>query len=447
MEKQKELRELQKQRAALAEKMVKFVEKAEEEDRSFTSDERAEWDGMRTEIDGLDDRIDTLKEAIELERSIDEPSNALPPETREYEYDDLGNPVKPKKKSTDQRQDEEQKYLSAFMTMLRSDQPGMVELDQQQRQILRAHVVHETRAQGTVPNSSGGFLIPTTLANRIIETMKAYGGIRQFATVLNTSAGEPINFPTNDDTENEGELVAEHKKVDETELEFGQKTLGAYKYSSKVIRVSIELLQDSAFALDAFITRKFGQRLGRITARHYATGTGNDEPQGLLPAAPVGHTAASAIGIGYVDLLRLKHSVDPAYRNMGGCRWLFNDSTLLMFKEMLDDNGRPLWKPSISDGTPALIDGDPYVVDQGVPSAAAGTVPMAYGDLSEYVVRDVLGFQLHRMVEKYIDYGQIGFLAFMRTDANLMDEAAVRTLKMGTGGAPESAKTSSRKAS
>ena len=269
---------------------------------------------------------------------------------------------------------------------------------------------------------------------RIIETMKAYGGIRQFATVMNTTAGEPINWPTNDDTGNEGELVAEHQEVEETELEFGQKELGAYKYSSKVVRASIEILQDSAFALDSFITRAFGIRLGRVTARHYATGTGNNQPQGLLPAANVGYTAESPTDIGYTDLLRLKHSVDPAYRNMGGCRWVFNDSVLLQFKEMLDNYGRPLWKPSMADGTPALIDGDPFVIDQGCPDPAAGTVPMAFGDLSEFVIRDVLGFTLHRLVEKYINLGQIGFLAFMRTDSDLMDSAAVKTLQMSSNG-------------
>ena len=443
LDKQKELRELKKKRALLAEKMVKLVEKAEQEERAFTDEERTEWDGMRKEIDQFDQRIDLLKEAETLERSLDESLNALPPETREYERDALGNLLKPKKKgSDDQRQEQEQQYTDAFMALLRSDQPGMGELSDEQRKILRSHLVVENRAQGTVPNSSGGFLIPVTLANYIIETMKAYGGIRQFASVISTTAGEVINYPTNDDTGNEGELVAEHAQVGETEFEFGQKQLGAYKYSSKVVRVSLELLQDSAFPLDAFITRKFGQRLGRITARHYATGTGNKQPQGLLPAAPVGHTTSGAI-ITYSDLLRLKHSVDPAYRNTGTCHYLMNDSTLLMFKEMLDDNGRPLWKPSIADGTPATIDGDPYVIDQGVPSVKAGELAMAYGDLSEYVIRDVMGFQLHRLLEKYIDYGQIGFLAFLRSDANLMDSEAVKTLKMsGTEPEPDKANTS-----
>ena len=429
-----ELKRLQEKRAKIADKMAKLVEAAEKEDRGLTSDERTQWDAMRAELETLDQRIADLKEAEELRRSVEVPINPLPSETREYELDDFGNPVKPKKKSPDQRADEEQQYTDAFMALLRSDQPGMIDLSQEQRKLIREHFVPETRAQGTVPKSTGGYLIPTTLAMRIIETMKAYGGIRQFATVMNTTAGETINWPTNDDTGNEGELVAEHAQVDETELEFGQKDLGAYKYSSKVVRVSIEILQDSAFALDSFIVRKFGQRLGRITARHYATGTGDKQPQGLLPAANVGYTAEGSTDIGYTDLLRLKHSVDPAYRNMGGCRWVFNDGVLLQFKEMLDGYGRPLWKPSMADGTPALIDGDPYVIDQGCPDPKAGTVPMAYGDLSEFVIRDVLGFTLHRMIEKYIDYGQIGFLAFMRTDSDLMDSAAVKTLQMADNG-------------
>ncbi|MCW7552141.1 phage major capsid protein [Endozoicomonas gorgoniicola] len=425
-----ELKRLQEKRATIADKMAKLVEVAEKEDRGISSDERGQWNTMRTELEAMDQRIADLKEAIEHRRSVEVPLNPLPAETREYELDDFGNPVMLKKPSKDQRADEAQQYTDAFMALLRSGQPGMLDLDQNQRQILRDHYVKEERAQGVVPSSSGGYLIPTTLSNRIIETMQAYGGIRQFATVMNTTAGEVINWPTNDDTGNEGEIVAEHAKVDEGDLVFGQKALGAYKYSSKVIRVSIELLQDNAFALDSFITRKFGQRLGRITARHYATGTGSGQPQGLLPAASVGHTSSSPTDINYKDLLHLKHSIDPAYRNMASCRWLFNDKVLLQLKEMLDDNNRPLWKPSMADGTPALIDGDPFVIDQGCPDPASDVVTMAYGDLSEFVIRDVLGFTLHRMVEKYIDYGQIGFLAFMRTDSNLMDSEAVKTLKM-----------------
>ena len=422
------LQTLKTQRADLAKSMLQIVESAEQDKRALTTEERKNWDGQRVDLDKLDEQIGIMNEADELARSIAEPVNSLPAETRHY--DDLGFPMQSNKSSSDQRQNEEQKYYDAFIALLRSDQPGMVELTEQQRAILRSNIVTENRAQGIIPATSGGYTVPVMLANRIVDIMKAYGGIRRYATVMNTTAGEVINFPTNDDTGNSGELVAEHAQVTEADFTFGQKPLGAYKYSSKVVRVSIELLQDSAFALDSFITLKFGQRLGRITAKHYATGTGTDQPTGLISASKVGYTAASAAVITYSDLLNLKHSIDPAYREIGNCRWVFNDKTLLMLKEMVDANGRPLWKPSLSDESPAFVDGDPYVIDQGVAVVKAGAVVAAYGDLSEFVIRDVAGFTMHRLVEKYIDYGQIGFLAFMRSDSNLMDSEAVKTMKM-----------------
>ena len=314
---------------------------------------------------------------------------------------------------------------------MRSDEPGMSGLSSEHRQLLRKNVVVEQRAaQATTPGSAGGFLIPTTMVKTILETMKAYGGIRQYATVINTAAGEEMQWPTNDDTGNEGELVGENKQVGETEFVFGQTTLGAYKYSSKIVRISLELLQDSAFGLDQFVARKFGQRLGRITAKHYATGTGVNQPQGLMTAATVGHTGSSATEVTYQDYLRLKHSIDPAYRQSGSGRWVMNDALLLKAKEMLDGNNRPLWKPSMADGSPSLIDSDPYVIDQGVAAPGAGKIALGYGDISEFIVRDVMGLTMHRLIEKYIDYGQIGFLAFLRTTSALMDKEAFKTLKM-----------------
>lgn len=433
-----ELKRLQEKRAQMVTDMEQLVNSAETEDRGFSDDERGRWDSMRTDLEKVDERIANLKETMAQRAAIEQPSNPLPPDTREYELDDFGNPLRPKGGNNGGDDDGEAAYARAFERLLRSDQPGMVDLDQAQRQLMRAHFIPENRAQGTTPATAGGYLIPTTMANIIKETMQAYGGILGVANVINTSAGETLQYPTNDDTANEGELVAEHAQVTETEFEFGQETLGAYKYSSKVVRVSIELLQDSAFALDSFIARKFGQRLGRITSKHYAIGTGNNQPHGLMTSATVGFNGTSGTEIPYADWLRLKHSVDPAYRNSRSCRWVMNDKTLLLAKEMLDANGRPLWKPSMADGSPSLIDGEPYIIDQGVAVPKAGAIALGYGDCGEFTIRMVLGFTLHRLVEKYIDYGQIGFLAFMRTDSGLMDKSAFKTLRMkpASSGAP-----------
>ncbi|MCP5011983.1 MAG: phage major capsid protein, partial [Aestuariibacter sp.] len=200
---------------------------------------------------------------------------------------------------------------------------------------------------------------------------------------------------------------------------FSELVLDAYKYTSKIIRVSVELMQDSAFDLNAYIASALGERLGRATAAHFATGTGSSQPNGLMTAATSAFTAASATALTRAELVALKHSVDPAYR--ANAKFVFNDTTLLALKGLVDGDGRPLWQPAIADAVPATIDGDRYVIDQGVASIATGVRSVGYGDMSKYIIRRVKGFTLVRLVERYADYHQVGFVAFMRTDADLLD--------------------------
>ena len=426
-----ELAGLKRQRAECAQAMRAICDLTEKESRGFNDDERSKWNGHREDIDKLDVRIADLEDMVALEaRLSDDTMNALPGESRSFEQGSDGRPqyLEGKGGGDDDEDDGgDAAYRDAFSSMLRCTEPGLATLSAEQRSVLTAGRV-QVRAGAVGTPTAGGYLVPETMGGRIVETMKAYGGIRQFANVISTSAGEAINFPTNDDTDNKAEIVDENQDVGETDFIFGQVSIGAYKYSSKVVRISMELLQDSAFGVENFIAVQFGKRFGRGTSAHYATGTGTKQPHGLATDAQSGHTSASGTKVVYKDLLGLKHSVDPAYR--GAARWVFNDKTLLMLKEQEDGQGRPLWKPAVSGDAPDLIDGDPYVIDQGMPEPAAGATSVAYGDLSEFLIRDVLGFQLMRLFERYAEFGQVGFVGFMRTDSALMDKAAVKVLTM-----------------
>ena len=431
-----ELAGLQKRRNDIAQAMKTMVTTAEKEDRGLTEEERSKWDSMKADIESLDVRMADVTEALDLERSLNETDNPLPVENRSYETDGDGVPSAFKEqrgsKSCDQQKEQEARYHESFCRLLRSVEPGMSGLRTEDQVTLREYFVQESRAMSSGSGAAGGYLVPETMGNQIIETMQAFGGIRQFATVMSTASGESIAYPTNDDTSNLAVIVKESTDAGESDVTFGQAKLGAYKYSTKVVRVPMELLQDSAFSIDAFIARKFGQRLGRGTAKHYATGSGTNEPWGLATASDIGHTAANGTAITYAELLKLKHSVDPAYR--GNARWAFNDKFLLLLKELSDVNDRPLWQPAIAAGAPDLIDGNPFVIDQGIDEPAAGKIAAVYGDFSEFVIRDVLGITMMRLYERYAEFGQVGFIAFMRTDSNLMDKAAVKSLQMGTTG-------------
>ena len=301
---------------------------------------------------------------------------------------------------------------------------GFENLNAEQRQLL-----NEMRAQGTNPNSAGGFTVPTEFRNRVTETMSQFGGVANIATVFTTESGAPIQWPTTNGTAEEGEMIAENTPAGEQDMSFGSASLGAKMMTSKIVRISNSLLRDSGVAIEPLIAKRLGSRLGRGEAKQLilGDGTGNNI-FGLLAQALTGSTAATQTAVSYAELLALKHSVDPAYRY--NPYWLFNDKSLLAIKLMKDTTGRPLWLPDVAGGTPATFDADKYQIDQAMPDIAAGKAAIAYGDFSALQIRRVNYMELKRLVEKYAEFDQTAFLMFHRFDALLEDKAAVKLLKM-----------------
>lgn len=405
-----ELKKIKEERADVVGQMHSMVEKSEDEKRGFTSEETDQWSQMSDSITEFDGRIEKVERSESLMGQLDQ-----------YNSDTSFKPNLDGQ--SEQKDDSVDERSAAFGALIRSIDGGTSGLNQDQRQVLS-----EMRAQSVGTTTAGGYTVPEGFESMIIESMAAFGGISGAANILTTSTGNDLPFITNDDTSNSGALLAENTQDAEQDLTFGQITLGAYKYTSKIIRVSNELIQDNAVNLEQYIAGKFGERLGRITATHYATGTGSAQPNGLMTGATVGKTAASATALTYNELLDLKHSVDPAYR--GGAQWAFNDATFLAIKKLVDSQNRPLWMPDYVSGAAGTIDGDTFFVDQGIATMAIDALAVAYGDMDKYQIRMVQGFQMVRLVERYADFHQVGFLAFMRTDADLLDVAAVKTLKM-----------------
>ena len=412
-----DIKRLEEQRGTAVTAMHALVAKAETEDRGLTAEERSTWDAQNTDIESLDSRIADAKLASTNFAEMDEAVRSLPAASGREE------------ERTGEQADQNS-YDEVFDKFCRF---GSTELNSEERTILRQGAVKlgkEERAQSVGTTTAGGFTVPEGFSGFIEDALLQFSGIRNAATVLPTATGATLPFPTNDDTGNAGALLAENTQDSEQDLTFGEMQLGAYKYTSKIIRVSVELMQDSAFNMDAYIGGKFGERLGRATSAHYATGTGTGQPNGLMTAATIGKTAALNSAITYLEMLDLKHSVDPAYRM--SAKWAFNDSTLKALKQLLDADGRPLWSPSIDSDVGATLDGDGYVIDQGIASIGSATLVAAYGDLSKYLIRDVKGFTMVRLAERYADFHQLGFIAFMRSDADLLDAGTnpVKTLKM-----------------
>lgn len=317
----------------------------------------------------------------------------------------------------------ETRYLEAFDAYLRR---GIGALSHEQRTLLDHR--EETRAQSAGTTTAGGYTVPPGFLVRITETLKAFGGIMNIAEVITTDTGQPLQWPTFDGTAQVGQILSENTAETALDMTFGQKTLGAYTYSSRFVQVSVQLLQDTAFNLDSWVPRQLGIRIGRAVATHLATGSGTGQPEGLMTNAAVGKLGVTGqtLTVIYDDLVDTIHSVDPAYRP--NARWVMNDSSLKAVRKLKDSQGRPLWEPSLQAGMPDMLLGYPVTVDQGVAVMAANAKSIGFGDVRQaFIVRQVSGGQVLRLAERFADALQVGYLGFLRLDAKPNDSAAFRT--------------------
>ncbi len=369
----------------------------------LTNEEGQKLDELKVDIDALDSRISHEEEALRLE-------------AHRLSDENLGENLKNKTADPTAKG-----LLNKWM---RGGDNALTAEDWQ----------HIQNTMSTTTDSQGGYTVESEVASSVLDALKEYGGMREACTVIRTDQGNPMNWPTSDGTSEVGEIVAENVAVSGQDVSFGTKGIPVYKYSSKVVAVPIELLQDTTIKMDSFVNTRCVTRVGRITNAHFTVGTGSNQPPGMIGAVSVGCTAAAAAAIAYTELTELEHSVDPAYRKSGSCRWMFSDTVLKMLKDLTDSQNRPLWLPDIAGNAPATILGYKYTINQDIAVPAASAKSIAFGDMSKYVIRDVMQLTYHRFTDSaYAKLGQVGFLLFMRSGGNYMDVGgAVKVLQQAS---------------
>ncbi len=270
--------------------------------------------------------------------------------------------------------------------------------------------------------TSGGYLIPPlTLLSQLEINMLAFGGLLAAAETITTTTGERMGWPTVNDTSNRGRrLGANAAAMSSVQPTFGQVYWDAYKYTSDAVLIPFELLEDANADLPGLLGPMLGERLGRIFNEECTTGTGNSMPKGIVTAAGTGVTSLKAAKIGADDLMRLEHSVDPAYRS--GAAYMMHDSILLQIRLLKDGDGQYLFKSGAQFGIPDSINGRPIAVNQSMTTSytVTGDVPILFGQLNKYKVRRVNGLRMYRLEERFRDNDQDGFVCLLRGDGNLL---------------------------
>lgn len=409
------VKQLREERASTWSEMKQILDTADEDKRDLTGEERQAYDKAEARLNELTGDVNRRDKFESLTGEFGGDGNAPPP-------------------AEELRQDEPEKgYDKVFGRYLRDGHSG---LDASDRRTLMAgfdpEANKELRAAGVGTGSAGGFFVPQGFRAKVVETQKWYGNVREVAEVITTDTGNALPWPTNNDTGNVGAILAENTADTELDVVLGQATLNAFMYTSKLVRVSLQLLQDSAFNLDEWLPRKLGERIGRIQNTHFTTGVGTTQPEGVQTNAVIGKTglAGQTLTVIFDDLIDLVHSVDPAYRSGGRAKFMLNDATIGAIRKLKDTTNQYLWQPTTQLGQPDSIMGYGVVPNNDMPVMGISVRSILFGDFfAYYVIRDVLGFQLMRLEERYAEFLQVGFLGFARCDAKPQDTSAVKAYR------------------
>jgi HK97 family phage major capsid protein len=283
-------------------------------------------------------------------------------------------------------------------------------------------------AMSTTTASEGGYTVPVEIAAMVIEKLKAFGGMREVATIITTDGGNALNFPTSDGTGEVGEIVGENGGTNGADVTFGTVALPVFKYSSKKIALPVELIQDSAIDVIALVVSRLAMRIARIQNTHYTTGAGTTLPDGVIPRSGVGKTGPTGqtVTVTYDDLVDLKHAVNRAYRS--NANYMMADSSVAIVSKLKDTTGRPIWTPAITLGAPDMLNGHPVAINDDVAAMAANAKSIAFGDFSQYTIRDVKNSTSLRRFDDsaFALLGQVGFCGWTRSGGNLLEPAAVK---------------------
>ena len=392
--------ELRGMRAQLIKDADALVAAAQAEGRSMTSEEKTKFEAIEADARGLKQEIDIIERNAEMKKEIaaneGEARSAAPKATAS----------------------------SAFSKYLRH---GMGSLNAQERSLMEKRGT-STQIVGT--DSLGGFLVPQEFSNELDVATLFTGEVERLAKKLNTASGGLLDYPTVDDTATDAILTSEAGAVTTADMTFANKQLSAYNYSS-LVKVSAQLLQDSAFDLNSFLVEAMGERIARATNAAFTTGDASSKPQGIVVGSSLGNTAAGATAITADDVLDLIYSVDASYRNKPSFGLMAHDNIISAIRALGvgSSNDYPIWQPGMAVGQPDRIFGVPVYVNNDMQSSiATATKTMIAADFSKYVVRNAGGVQFLRLNERFMNELEVGFIAYKRADGAVLNSAAVKHL-------------------
>ena len=387
--------ELRTKRATLWNTMEGFLDTHRNDKGILSADDDATYSNMEKDLDDLTNEIKRMERREAREAELSKPVNK--PITEKP--DQAAKPEKIGRASAAYKED--------FGRHLRGKTP-----------------LHNVLSESV--DQDGGYLVPEEFEKQIITGLDEVNVLRSLAKVIPTHHDRKIPISVGHSV---ATWTAENAAYTESNPTFGQKQIDAFKLTD-LVRVSIELLQDSEFDLESYIAAEFARAFGIAEEQAFCVGTGTNQPTGIFTAngGTVGVTAAAANAITLDEIISLVYSLKSPYRK--NAKFLMNDATIPLLRKLKDNNGTYLWQPSVQAGQPDKLLGFEIYTSPYAPTVEAGAYAIAFGDFKNYWIGDRMGRTTQRLNELYATNGQIGYVATERVDGKVILPEGIQLLQM-----------------
>lgn len=262
-------------------------------------------------------------------------------------------------------------------------------------------------------DADGGYLVPEEYDQRLIQVLEEENIVRNLATVITTAGNHKINIA--------GSSPAAAWIDEGAELQFGNATFKQMLLDAHKLHVAIELLYDSAFNLETYITEQFGKALANAEEDAFLNGDGYNKPTGIFHDTNGGTYLDKVTAIKADDVINLVHALKRPYRK--NAVFITNDKTIAQIRKFKDSNGAYIWQPSYQQGEPDTLLGYPIYTSAYAPENA-----IAFGDFSYYNIGDRGARSFKALTELFAGNGMIGYVAKERVDGKLIVKEAVQIL-------------------
>ncbi|WP_285397638.1 phage major capsid protein [Lysinibacillus sp. fls2-241-R2A-57] len=370
---------LVEQRNNLLDEMDNLLKGAKEETRALTEQEATRFDEIKNEIAGLDKTIAALDEARSLDKKL---------------------PAKQAEERT-----EEEAETRAFDNYIR----GVV----------------EDRADVNLTVGANGAVIPSSIANKIIQKVYDISPIYQLATRYNV--GGSLSIPYYDESAGTIEMAYadEFVELESTSGKFGSIELKGF-LAGALSKVSKSLVNNSQFDLVSFVVGKMAESIAKWIENQLLNGTPNKVTG--LSTVTQSITAAAATVVTADELIDVQEEVPDVFQ--GSAIWIMNKETRKDIRKLKDGQGNYLLnKDATARWGYTLLGKDVYTSDN-MPKMAAGKTVVFYGDMSGLAVKLSENVSIEILREKYATQHAIGVVGWIEIDSKVENAQKISKLVM-----------------